>query len=346
MSDQRQTLAMQWLSSLPETFKLRPQTLRIASADASFRRYFRVDCQVQTNDAAVKTASTAIVMDAPPAHEDVKPFVHVAQKLLAAGVRAPKILAANTEEGFLLLDDLGDATYLGLLDEHSAKPLYNDAINALIQMQCKADSSNLPFYNRELLLREMRLYSEWYVPRHKNITLTDKQNARLEISFEKIIANNLAQQTGFVHRDYHSRNLMLVSENNPGIIDFQDAVVGPLTYDLVSLLKDAYIRWEEDQVMDWCIRYWETARKAGLNLPSQFGDFYRDFEWMGLQRHLKILGIFARLNYRDGKSRYLNDIPLVLEHTIKVCQRYSELFELRNLLLEVEGNTPSSGYTF
>jgi N-acetylmuramate 1-kinase len=342
MPDQRQTQAMQWLSSLPAHFNLRPETLRVASADASFRRYFRVDCQIESDS----NVQTVIVMDAPPANEDVKPFIHVAQKLLNTGVRAPKVLASNIEDGFLLLDDLGDATYLGLLNEESAKTLYADAISALIEMQSKADSTNLPLYNRELLLREMRLYSEWYVPRHKNVTLTAKQTERLETSFEKIIANNLAQTTGFVHRDYHSRNLMLVADNNPGIIDFQDAVVGPLTYDLVSLLKDAYIRWEEDQVMDWCIRYWEQARKQGLNLPTQFGDFYRDFEWMGLQRHLKILGIFARLNYRDGKSRYLNDIPLVLEHSIKVCQRYSDLFELRNLLLEVEGNTPSSGYTF
>jgi N-acetylmuramate 1-kinase len=342
MSDQRQTQAVQWLSSLPSNFNLQPETLRVASADASFRRYFRVDCKIESGS----SIQTAIVMDAPPANEDVKPFMHVAQKLLNSGVRVPRVLASNVADGFLLLDDLGDATYLGLLNEHSAKVLYGDAINALIEMQCKADATNLPLYNRELLLREMRLYSEWYVPRHKQVTLTTKQTERLDACFEKIIANNLAQATGFVHRDYHSRNLMLVAENNPGIIDFQDAVVGPLTYDLVSLLKDAYIRWEEDQVMDWCIRYWEQARKAGLNLPSQFGDFYRDFEWMGLQRHLKILGIFARLNYRDGKSRYLNDIPLVLEHSIKVCQRYSELFELRNLLLEVEGNTPSSGYTF
>jgi N-acetylmuramate 1-kinase len=342
MSDQRQTQAMHWLSTLPANFNLRPETLRIASADASFRRYFRVDCQLESSNGA----ATAIVMDAPPANEDVKPFIYVAQKLLNAGVRAPKVLASNIDDGFLLLDDLGDATYLGLLNEQSAKALYADAIDALIAMQCKADTSNLPLYNRELLLREMRLYSQWYVPRHKNVTLTPKQTERLETSFEKIITNNLAQTTGFVHRDYHSRNLMLVAHNNPGIIDFQDAVVGPLTYDLVSLLKDAYIRWEEDQVMDWCIRYWERARKAGLSLPTQFGDFYRDFEWMGLQRHLKILGIFSRLNYRDGKSRYLNDLPLVLEHSIKVCQRYSELFELRNLLLEVEGNTPSSGYTF
>jgi N-acetylmuramate 1-kinase len=342
MSDQRQTQAMQWLSTLPANFNLRPETLRVASADASFRRYFRVDCYIESSS----KAQTAIVMDAPPTNEDVKPFIHVAQKLLNAGVRAPKVLASNIADGFLLLDDLGDATYLGLLNERSAKALYADAIKALIAMQCNADASNLPFYNRELLLREMRLYSEWYVPQHKKVTLTAKQTERLETCFEKIIANNLAQATGFVHRDYHSRNLMLVADNNPGIIDFQDAVVGPLTYDLVSLLKDAYIRWEEDQVMDWCIRYWELARKAGLNLPAQFGDFYRDFEWMGLQRHLKILGIFARLNYRDGKSRYLDDIPLVLEHSIKVCQRYSELFELRNLLLEVEGNSPSSGYTF
>ncbi len=338
MSDLRQTQLIQWLSTLPSDLQLKPQTLRIASADASFRRYFRVDCGLATQ--------TAIVMDAPPDHEDVKPFMAVADKLLGAGVRAPKILASNIGEGFLLLDDLGDATYLGLLNEESAKALYADAIEALVTMQCKTDTSNLAPYNSELLLREMRLYSEWYVPRHKNITLNSKQIERLEASFGKIITNNLAQVTGFVHRDYHSRNLMLVAQNNPGIIDFQDAVIGPLTYDLVSLLKDAYIRWEEDQVMDWCIRYWEKARKAGLQLPGQFGDFYRDFEWMGLQRHLKILGIFARLNYRDGKSRYLNDIPLVLEHTIKVTQRYSELFELRNLLLEIEGASVSSGYTF
>ncbi len=339
MSDQRQSEMSLWLSALPAHFDVQLASLRIASADASFRRYFRVDGQFASG-------KTAIVMDAPPSHEDVKPFIKVAQKLQSAGVRAPTILATNLEAGFLLLDDLGDATYLGLLNETSAKVLYADAIAALVTMQCKTDITHLPMYDHALLLREMRLYPEWYVPRHKSVTLSAKQSAVLETSFEKIIANNLAQPQGFVHRDYHSRNLMLVANNNPGIIDFQDAVVGPLTYDLVSLLKDAYIRWEEDQVMDWCIRYWELARQSGLPLAVQFGDFYRDFEWMGLQRHLKILGIFARLNYRDGKSRYLNDLPLVLEHTIKVTQRYSELFELRNLLLEIEGSSLTSGYTF
>ena len=313
-------------------------TLQPASADASFRRYFRV----QTGN------ETLIVMDAPPAQEDCGPFLHVAE-LLADTVHVPKIRAQDISQGFLLLSDLGNLTYLQALTEQpeTADRLYAQATDALVSMQRTQALENLPAYDEKLLRFELNLFPEWYIAKHLQIELNDEQKTVLEYVFACILQNNLAQPRVFVHRDYHSRNLM-VSEPNPGILDFQDAVVGPVTYDLVSLFKDAYIHWDEAQVLDWAIRYWEKARHAGIPVQRDFGDFYRDFEWMGVQRHIKVLGIFARLAYRDGKQAYLDDMPLVMSYLRKACERYRELGFLLNLLDELDNNASDRriGYTF
>lgn len=331
----RLQLLEHWLQNQfpDQQFSLEP-----ASADASFRRYFRVALRDKT----------MIVMDAPPEHENCGPFVCVA-RLMAGAVHVPEVIACDAERGFLLLSDLGNMTYLQALTSEpgSASSLYSAATDALAQMQLTQSLDDLPPYDDTLLRFELSLFPDWYVAKHLQIKLTDSQQAILEQTFNRIVQNNLSQPRVFVHRDYHSRNLM-VTEPNPGILDFQDAVVGPITYDLVSLFKDAYIRWDEEQVLDWVIRYWEKARKAGLPVSSDFGDFYRDFEWMGVQRHIKVLGIFARLCYRDGKKAYLDDMPLVMHYLRKACERYIELKPMLNLLDELEGNDASDkvGYTF
>ncbi len=309
--------------------------LTTASADASFRRYFRVHTANQT----------MIAMDAPPPQEDCRPFVHVAELLLTAGLNVPKVIAQELDIGFLLLSDLGDTTYLSVIDADNAPRLYGDATQALIQMQLASQPNILPPYDEALLMREMQLFPDWYLTKHLNATLEDKQQKVLQHTFALLNQNILAQAKVIVHRDYHSRNLM-VCEVNPGILDFQDAVYGPITYDLVSLLKDAYIMWDEEQIIDWAARYWQTAKKAGLPVPPDFGDFYRDFEWMGAQRHIKVLGIFARLYHRDGKDGYLKDMPLVMAYLRKVCGRYIELKPMLRMLNALEGLEDKAGYTF
>jgi len=308
-----------------------------ASEDASFRRYLRV---------TPETGPTVILMDAPPEREDCRPYVEVARLFAAAGVHVPEVLAADLDNGYLLLSDLGTRTYLqALQDKRSAEALYDDAVDALVRIQLASRPGGLPPYDRALLLREMRLFPDWYVARHLGVASTAAQNQALDLAFERILANNLAQPCVYVHRDYHSRNLM-VSTPNPGILDFQDAVYGPITYDLVSLLKDAYVSWDEATILDWAVRYWEKARKAGLPVGSDFAVFYRDFEWMGAQRHIKVLGIFARLFHRDGKNGYLKDLPLVLRYLRQACERYGELHPLLRLLDQLEHRQPSAGYTF
>lgn len=333
---ERRQLLEQWLK---DQFPARPFTLQPASADASFRRYFRASFDGQT----------VIVMDAPPQHEDCAPFLRVAEILAATGVHVPEILAQNLELGFLLLSDLGNTTFLHALNERieSAHELYGEATDALVKMQLAYQADSLPAYDEALLQRELDLFPDWYIAKHLQIDLTEKQQAALRAVFSRILQNNLAQPKVLVHRDYHSRNLMVTSPN-PGIIDFQDAVYGPITYDLVSLLKDAYIHWDEERILDWAIRYWEKARKTGLPVSADFAEFYRDFEWMGVQRHLKVLGIFARLNYRDGKAAYLNDMPLVMHYLRKACERYRELDPLLNLLDELHPAESGQkvGYTF
>jgi N-acetylmuramate 1-kinase len=377
---QRQQQLTEWLHSQypDEIFTLAP-----ASVDASFRRYFR----------ATFDNRTLIVMDAPPQHEDCRPFLHVAKLFENAGAHVPHVYAQDLEQGFLLLSDLGNTTYLQALNAETARELYGAATDALIIIQLASRENELPPYDEALLLREMRLFPEWYIAKHLNVTLSDAQNAKLETIFARIIANNLAQPRVYVHRDYHSRNLMYIERpllnpldettshstrlpktaakslvipqagraqrggrsqanekgnflTSPGILDFQDAVYGPITYDLASLFKDAYIRWEEAQVIDWLIRYWEKARKAGLPVHEDFSGFYRDYEWMGVQRHLKVLGIFARLYRRDGKDGYLKDLPLVMAYLRAACARYIDLKPLLNLLDTLEPQNTREGLTF
>ena len=331
---QRQQQLTEWLRrQFPgETFTLAP-----ASADASFRRYFR---------ATFVDGRTLVVMDAPPQHENCRPFLHIAKLFEDAGTHVPHVYAQDLQQGFLLLSDLGNTTYLQALNTGDAPRLYDAATDALIKIQLASRDNELPPYDEALLLREMRLFPEWYIARHLNASLTDKQHAKLEEVFARILASNLAQPRVYVHRDYHSRNLMQVDENNPGVLDFQDAVYGPITYDLVSLFKDAYIRWEEAETIDWLIRYWEKARKAGLPVAADFSDFYRDYEWMGVQRLLKVLGIFARLHHRDGKDGYLKNLPLVKAYLRAACVRYIDLKPLLNLLDELEPREAQTGYTF
>ena len=284
-------------------------------------------------------------MDAPPDHEDCRPFVKVARLFGAAGVHVPAILAEDLDNGYLLLSDLGSRTYLQALHRDTAAALYDAATSALVTIQLASRPGVLPDYDRALLLRELQLFPAWYVSRHLGVTLSAQQATALAEVFERVLANNLAQPRVFVHRDYHSRNLMVCAPN-PGILDFQDAVYGPITYDLVSLFKDAYVRWEEDQILDWTIRYWTKARQAGLAVADDFGAFYRDFDWMGVQRHVKVLGIFARLFHRDGKSAYLNDMPLVMGYLRQACARYQALDPLTRLLDDLQGCQPAVGCTF
>ena len=328
-----------WLS---QQFPDQEVQLAPASADASFRRYFRV---------TLADGSTRIVMDAPPEHEDCRPYLHVAERFSASGVHVPQVYAQDLAQGFLLLSDLGKVTYLAALEAHpeSARLLYRDACAALVAMQQASRPGVLPEYDRALLMRELQLFPDWYIAKHLGVTLNEKQRATLDQTFEKILANNLAQPKVFVHRDYHSRNLMVVAGDyptNPGILDFQDAVYGPITYDLVSLFRDAYISWEEEQELDWSIRYWEMARAAGLPVAADFYDFWRDYEWMGVQRQIKVLGIFARLNYRDGKAQYLDDMPRVMAYLRRACNRYGELKPMLHLLDELENRNEQVGYTF
>jgi aminoglycoside/choline kinase family phosphotransferase len=335
-SDPRLTLLTLWLNSLPAP-ALIISSLRPASSDASFRRYFRVDAA---------DGGSFIVMDAPPPQENVQPFIDVANLFAATSVTVPTIIAQDVAQGFLLLTDLGGTTYLSVLNNDTAHKLYLDAIDALVLLQSQSKPGVLPDYDRALLHRELMLFPDWYLSKHLGATLTDTQTAELNKVFDILLANNLAQPQVYVHRDYHSRNLMVLERGNPGILDFQDAVYGPLTYDLVSLLRDAYVEWDEEMVLDWAIRYWERARRAGLPVNPDIDAFYRDFEFMGLQRHLKVLGIFARLYHRDGKDAYLKDLPLVMAYTRKTAHRYIELKPLIRLLDAFEDKTPQVGYTF
>ena len=301
-------------------------SLTPASEDASFRRYFR---------ATLEDGASYVAMDAPPEKEDCRPFVHVARLLEGAGVHAPRIFAEDLKAGFLLLADLGTRTYLHVVNDENADALFGDAIEALVRWQRATRPGELPPYDEALLRREMNLFGEWYVARHRRIALSPEQKQALEDIVHLLVASALAQPKVYVHRDYMPRNLM-VSNPNPGVIDFQDAVLGPITYDIVSLTRDAFISWDERRVLDWSVRYWEKAKHAGLPVNEEFGEFWRAFEWMGLQRHLKVLGIFARINYRDGKPKYLEDTPRFIAYARAVAKRYSALAPLLKLLDEIE----------
>jgi hypothetical protein len=370
--DPRRQELVAWLEDLaarePAARGLQPQSLRPASSDASFRRYFRIDCAAPVREAHGRaagevTAGSMIAMDAPPPHEDCRPYVHVAQLLQARGVNTPLVIASDIGRGFLLLSDLGTTTYADALAQPRADVagLYADALAALVRLQQAPAgtgdaASGLPPYDRARLMAELRLFPDWYLARHFGKALEERERTELEAVFETLIEAALAQGQVLVHRDYHCRNLMDLRDlrsaggrmrlANPGVLDFQDAVIGPVTYDLVSLLRDAYVEWPEDRQIDWAARYWDQARRAGLPVPQRFDLFWRDLEWMGLQRSLKVLGIFARLCYRDGKSRYLGDLPVVLRHTQRVAERYDVFSGLARLLDRVHERSLRSGYTF
>jgi N-acetylmuramate 1-kinase len=342
-----------WLAGVAGAHGLQPDSVRPASADASFRRYLRVDG---------RAGQTFIVMDAPPDKEDCRPFVKIARLLQAGGVGAPAILAWDEAQGFMLLSDLGEHTLLSTLQPQAPemsqadfdnRARYTAAIDELVLLQRIDAQAQVPPYDDALLQRELDLLPQWYLTQLRGLTLTEAQQAVLTRSFGLIKAQVLAQPRVLVHRDYHSRNLMVSPADpraRPGVIDFQDAVWGPVTYDLVSLLRDAYVVWDEELQIDHAVRYWDKARKAGLPIPDDFGDFWRDTEWMGLQRHLKVLGIFARLALRDGKQQYLDDIPRVWQYAHRVCTRYNGLGPLAALLEAAEAGTlgiqRQTGYTF
>jgi aminoglycoside/choline kinase family phosphotransferase len=339
-SDPRRPSLLRWLSGHARAQQINLDSLRPASDDASFRRYFRVDCEGGPE-------TSLIVMDAPPDKENCAPFVHAAEVMRRAGLSVPRILERDLDQGFLLLEDFGDRTYLSALSEDTAHSLYGAAAGALIKLQQASRPGTFPDYDRALMHRELDLYPTWYVAHHKRCVLTDRQRATLAEAFDRIVTHCLAQPRVDVHRDWHCRNLMVIEASRlPGILDFQDAVHGPITYDLVSILRDAYIDWPEDRQIDWAIRYWQAARAAELPVGEDFGEFYKAFEWMGLQRHLKVLGIFARLAHRDGKTRYLADLPRVLGYTLATVRRYRDLSGLQRILESVEEVSQSSGYSF
>jgi len=302
--------------------------IRPASVDASFRRYFRV----RTRD------DSYIVMDAPPDKEDMQPFLTIDTLFLDIGLNVPRVLRADIERGFYLLSDLGDEHYLRALNADTAQRLYGDALGALLVIQAQGpQAGELPAYDKPMLLREMALFRDWLVGTHLGISLNTEQSAMLERSFDLLAEAALAQPQVCVHRDYHSRNLMVTPRHNPGILDFQDAVIGPLTYDLVSLLRDCYIAWPREQVKHWALGYRELALQSGVlrNDLADEAQFLQWFDWMGVQRHLKAAGIFARLYRRDGKPGYLADIPRTLGYVVEVAAQYPELTDLGKLAAEV-----------
>jgi aminoglycoside/choline kinase family phosphotransferase len=407
----------QWLSVTSAASQLDPATLRLASADASFRRYFRID-------RIDRAAGSCIIMDAPPALEDCAPFVKIAALMAEAGLNAPRVLAWDKAQGFMLLSDLGSQTMMQLIQQQApldAFPpagspihqLYMDAVDALIAWQLSSRPGVLPAYDDALLSRELQLFPDWYIAKHRGITVDAGLQDKLAGFFAQIKDSNLNSLGGarvFVHRDFMPRNLMAptlvaartalppegavppwggpaaglmaptlvaartalppegavppwggpaagllalsadtaesLSPSRLGVLDFQDAVYGPITYDIASLMRDAFLSWDEEFVLDITIRYWQKARAAGLPVGDDFGEFYRAVEWMGLQRHLKILGIFARLTLRDGKPHYLADTPRFIKYARSTASRYRQLGPLMVLLDEIEGNETRVGYTF
>ena len=333
--DRRRDAFTRWLAELVPAHGLRPNTLRPASSDASFRRYLRID----------GASGSFIVMDAPPEHEDVRPFVLVAGLIASARLNAPQVLAQDVAHGFLLLSDLGSRLYLAELqqavaagDTPSIDRLMRAAMSTLVMWQQHVDASTLPAYDDALLRRELALFPEWCVQREFGVTWDAEQQAVWASSCHLLVTSALAQPTVAVHRDYMPRNLM-VCDDGPGILDFQDAVRGPISYDVASMLRDAFISWDEEQELDWAIRYWQQARKAGLPVPDDFGEFWKPLEWMGLQRHLKVLGIFCRLKHRDGKPAYSADLPRFFRYAHKVATRYEGLGPLARLIEPLMGAT-------
>ena len=345
----RQTAFEAWLAPLVAQHQLLPATLRPASADASFRRYLRIDSAA---------GGSRIVMDAPPDKENCKPFVQVQGLMAGAGLNVPQILAFDEPSGFMLLSDLGHQTLIDLLNPdkpQDAYAWYQQATDVLLDWQKASQPGVLPAYDEALLRRELALFPDWYLAQHRGVTLDGTQQATLNSAFDAIVAHNLAAPSVFVHRDFMTRNLMApVEQGAPlGVLDFQDAVYGPITYDIASLLRDAFISWEEEFVIDITVRYWEKARKAGLlgatsasGWGNDFGEFYRSVEWMGLQRHLKVAGIFARLTLRDGKPKYLADAPRFMHYIRTTTDRYRQLGPLLKMLDQIEGTEPITGFAY
>jgi N-acetylmuramate 1-kinase len=345
----RQRAFEAWFEPLCEAQGLDPHSLRPASADASFRRYLRVD---GLGAAAGGPPGSRIVMDAPPPQEDVRPFVDITARLQRAGVPVPAVHAADLAQGFVLLDDLGEHLLLedlqaAVASDDRATPhrLMVAAIDNLVQMQARTPVEGLPAYDDALLQRELDLFPTWCVQRECGIGWTAAQQTTWERACERLKASALAQPTVFVHRDYMPRNLMRGTPT-PAVLDFQDAVRGPISYDVASLLRDAFISWDEEREIDWAVRYWERARKAGLPVDGDFGEFWRQLEWMGLQRHLKVLGIFCRLKHRDDKPRYSTDLPRFFRYAHKVATRYHGLGALAGLIEQASGTERQAGFTF
>ena len=319
--NEREQLVRAWLHDvLPSP----PERMAPASSDASFRRYFRVWCDGRTH----------IVMDAPPDKEDCRPFVAIAQALRDLRLNAPRVRAADLDRGLLLLTDFGSRQYLPALNEDSVTVLYRDALEALARLQLGGDpdSDLLPPYDAALLHREMELFRDWFLGQLLGLDLTQDEHGVLDRTFALLAGSALEQPRVWVHRDYHSRNLMITDPDNPGVLDFQDAVVGAVTYDLVSLLRDCYIAWPRARVEAWAFDHRARLRASGMTGLDDPDRFLRWFDWMGAQRHLKATGIFARLNLRDGKPGYLRDIPRTLGYVLDVASRYPELTGLRELL--------------
>ncbi len=329
-----------WLRHIAPRQNLQIDSLRLASADASFRRYFRIDSCLPLLNKGQRPISF-IIMDAPPDQENCQPFVKVAALMQAAGIHAPQVLAWDEAQGFMLLTDLGAQTMMQVINRHDAQanlPLYLQAVDTLIAWQLSSRPDVLPPYDEALLQRELELFPDWYITRHKGVTIDQAMRFTLDNTFKQIIANNLAQPRVYVHRDFMPRNLMAPTlDDRLGVLDFQDAVYGPITYDIASLMRDAFLSWDEDFCLDVTIRYWDKARQAGLPVGTDFGEFYRSVEWMGLQRHLKVAGIFARLTLRDGKPQYLADTPRFITYIRSTCARYRELKPLLRLVDKLEG---------
>jgi len=342
---QREAAFARWLDRIAGAQGLAPATLRIASADASFRRYLRID-------RAAPQPGSRIIMDAPPDREDCRPFVKVAHLMAQAGLNVPRIHEWDEALGFMLMDDLGTVTMIEAVDPDQPmanQGLYVRAVTALVTWQSASVAGVLPEYDQALLARELSLFPDWYLQRHRGIKVEGAIRETLDSLFKLIIERNLAAPRVYVHRDFMPRNLMMPAdpaEPRLGVLDFQDAVHGPVTYDIASLMRDAFLSWDEEFVLDITVRYWQAALKAGLPVDPDFGEFYRAVEWMGLQRHLKVAGIFARLTLRDGKPRYLADAPRFIAYIRATASRYRELTPLLRLLDQVEGTEPVTGYAF
>jgi N-acetylmuramate 1-kinase len=355
---ERERAFAQWLGRTAPAHGLQTASLRVAAADAGFRRYFRVDTAGH---------GSRIIMDAPPGKEDCKPFVRIGQLFAKAGLLTPEVLAWDEPHGFMLLSDLGADTMMAQINQNDANanlPRYQQATDALLLLQTASKPGVLPAYDAALLTRELALFPDWYVAQHKGFALNDTQRQTMHSAFELIVQRNLAAPSVYVHRDFMPRNLMVsdpdpkVSGSDPrvsgphrlGVLDFQDAVYGPISYDIASLMRDAFLTWDEDFVLDVTIRYWEKARKLGLmdygGWADDFGGFYRAVEWMGLQRHLKVAGIFARLTLRDGKAKYLADTPRFIHYIRTTCNRYRELGPLLKVIDEIEGTENAVAWSF